>query len=124
LLNGEPHKVADDYRRLALQILNGEMGIEQLCRRERITDKSKQTNHPLYELAKRFQIGDYIMVYRRSDGSLGLLEEYAGDEDREHYVEKLYKFAARLEELFPNFDALFPKPVALIQAERQPSLFD
>ncbi|MFN4032920.1 MAG: 3'-5' exonuclease [Fimbriimonadales bacterium] len=124
LLNGEPHKVADDYRRLALRILNGEIGIEQLCRRERITDKSKQTNHPLYELAQRFQIGDYIMVYRRLDGSLGLLEEYAGDEDREHYVEKLFKFAARLESLFPNFDALFPKPAALIQGERQPSLFD
>lgn len=124
LLNGKPHEVAEDYQRLAKQILNGEIEIEQLCRRERITEKSKQPNHPLYELAKRFQIGDYIMVYRKQDGSLGLLEEYAGDADCEHYVEKLYKFAARLEDLFPNFDALFPKPQALIQAEKQPSLFD
>ncbi|MDW8106448.1 MAG: 3'-5' exonuclease [Armatimonadota bacterium] len=124
LLEGTPEKVADEYRRLARMILNGELGIEQLCRRERITDKSKQPHHPLYELAQRFQIGDYIMVYRKRDGTLGLLEEYAGDEDREHYVEKLYKFAARLEELFPNFDALFPKPQAIIESERQPSLFD
>ncbi|MCX7925993.1 MAG: hypothetical protein N2554_09315, partial [Fimbriimonadales bacterium] len=78
LLNGEPAKVAEDYLRLAKQILNGDIDIEQLCRRERITDKSKQPSHPLYELAKRFQIGDYIMVYRKQDGSLGLLEEYAG----------------------------------------------
>ncbi len=124
LLNGKPEKVAEDYQRLAKQILNGDIDIDQLCRRERITDKSKQPSHPLYELAKRFQIGDYIMVYRKRDGSLGLLEEYAGDEDREHYVEKLYKFAARLEDLFPNFDSMFPKPQAIIQAEKQPSLFD
>jgi len=34
------------------------------------------------------------------------------------------KFAARLEPLFPDFDAQFPKPQAIIQAERQPGLFD
>jgi DNA polymerase, archaea type len=124
LLNGEPERVVAEYRRLARAILNGEVDIEQLCRRERVTQKSKQDTHPLYPLAKRFQIGDYIMVYRKRDGSLGLLEGYAGDEDREHYVEKLYKFAARLEPLFPDFDARFPKPQAIIQAEKQPGLFD
>jgi DNA polymerase I len=124
LLNGEPERVVAEYRRLARAILNGEVDIEQLCRRERVTQKSKQDTHPLYPLARRFQIGDYIMVYRKRDGSLGLLEEYAGDEDREHYVDKLYKFAARLEPLFPDFDARFPKPQALIQAEKQPGLFD
>ncbi|OYT75980.1 MAG: DNA polymerase [Armatimonadetes bacterium JP3_11] len=124
LLNGEPEKVAEDYQRLAKQILTGEIDISQLCRRERITEKSKQPNHPLYELAKRFQIGDYVMVYRKQDGSLGLLEEYAGDEDREHYVEKLYKFAARLQDLFPDFESLFPRPQTIVQAEKQPSLFD
>lgn len=124
LLNGEPERVVAEYQRLARAILNGEVDIEQLCRRERVTQKSKQDTHPLYPLARRFQIGDYIMVYRKRDGSLGLLEEYAGDEDREHYVEKLYKFAARLEPLFPDFDARFPKPQAIIQAEKQPGLFD
>jgi DNA polymerase I len=124
LLNGEPERVVAEYKRLARAILNGEVDIEQLCRRERVTQKSKQDTHPLYPLAKRFQIGDYIMVYRKRDGSLGLLEEYAGDEDREHYVDKLYKFAARLEPLFPDFDAQFAKPQAIIQAERQPGLFD
>jgi DNA polymerase I len=124
LLNGEPERVVAEYRRLARAILNGEVDIEQLCRRERVTQKSKQDTHPLYPLARRFQIGDYIMVYRKRDGSLGLLEEYADDEDREHYVDKLYKFAARLEPLFPDFDAQFAKPQAIIQAERQPGLFD
>jgi DNA polymerase elongation subunit (family B) len=124
LLNGEPERVVAEYRRLARAILNGEVDIEQLCRRERVTQKSKQDTHPLYPLAKRFQIGDYILVYRKRDGSLGLLEEYAGDEDREHYVEKLYKFAARLEPLFPDFDRLFPKPQEIIESEQQPGLFD
>jgi DNA polymerase I len=124
LLNGEPERVSAEYRRLARAILNGEVDIEQLCRRERVTQKSKQPTHPLYPLAVRFQIGDYIMVYRRRDGSLGLLEEYADDEDREHYVDKLYKFAARLEPLFPDFDRRFPKPQEVIESERQPGLFD
>jgi DNA polymerase I len=124
LLNGEPERVSAEYRRLARAILNGEVDIEQLCRRERVTQKSKQPTHPLYPLAVRFQIGDYIMVYRRRDGSLGLLEEYADDEDREHYVDKLYKFAARLEPLFPDFDRRFPKPQEIIESERQPGLFD
>jgi DNA polymerase I len=124
LLNSEPERVADEYRRLARAILNGEVDIEQLCRRERVTAKSKQHTHPLYPLARRFQIGDYIMVYRRREGTLGLLEEYADDEDREHYVDKLYKFAARLEPLFPDFDRLFPKPQEIIESERQPGLFD
>jgi DNA polymerase I len=124
LLNGEPERVSAEYRRLARAILNGEVDIEQLCRRERVTQKSKQPTHPLYPLAVRFQIGDYIMVYRRRDGALGLLEEYADNEDREHYVDKLYKFAARLEPLFPDFDRLFPKPQEVIQTERQPGLFD
>jgi len=124
LLNGEPERVVAEYRRLARAILNGEVDIEQLCRRERVTAKSKQHTHPLYPLARRFQIGDYLMVYRRRDGSLGLLEEYADDEDREHYVDKLYKFAARLEPLFADFDARFPKPQAIIESERQPGLFD
>jgi len=124
LLAGQPERVSEEYKRLAHAILNGELPIEHLCRRERITEKSRLSHHPLYELAGRFQVGDYINVYRRKDGSLGLLEEYAGDEDREHYVEKLYKFACRLQELFPDFERLFPKPQTLINAQQQASLFD
>jgi DNA polymerase elongation subunit (family B) len=123
LLEGKPEAVAQEYRRLAFAILNGEVPIEDLCRRERITEKSRLPHHPLRHLAQRFQIGDYIMVYRKHDGTLGLLEEYANDADLEHYVEKLYKFAQRLEPLFPNFDEAFPKPQVLIQSANQPSLF-
>jgi hypothetical protein len=39
-------------------------------------------------------------------------------------VEKLYKFACRLQELFPNFEQLFPRPQMLITAQQQASLFD
>jgi hypothetical protein len=52
-----------------------------------------------------------MLVYRKSDGSLGLAEEYAQDEDRFYLLEKLHKFAGRLQELIgPDFDALCPKP--------------
>jgi len=43
--------------------------------------------------------------------SLARLAEYAGDEDRGRYAEKLYRFAARLREAIgAQFDELFPRP--------------
>ena len=123
LLMNKPEQVPQEYLRLAHALLNREVPIEDLCRRERITEKSKLPHHPLRNLASRFQVGDYIMVYRKRDGTLGLLEEYANDADVEHYVEKLYKFAQRLEPLFPDFERAFPKPQMLIHSANQPSLF-
>lgn len=123
LLAGKPEEVPKEYHRLAQALLQNEVPIEDLCRRERITEKSKLPHHPLRDLAPRFQVGDYIQVYRKRDGTLGTLDEYAHDADIEHYVEKLYKFAQRLEPLFPEFEKAFPKPQTLIQSTSQPSLF-
>ena len=57
-------------------------------------------------------MGEYITVYERKDGSLGLLQDYApGDENTVYYMDKLYKFASRLREAFEgNFDQLIPRP--------------
>ena len=44
---------------------------------------------------------------------LGLKDEYAHDENVRYYMDKLYKFAKRLEEAFDgDFDRLIPKPNA------------
>jgi hypothetical protein len=52
-----------------------------------------------------------MLVYQKADGSLGLAEEYAGDEDRFHLLEKLHKFASRLEAVLGDeFEALCPRP--------------
>jgi len=69
-------------------------------------------------------VGDYVNLYQRADGSLGMMEDYAGDEDREHYANKLYRFALRLREAIgDDFDLLFPRPEQVIREQQQPSLF-
>lgn len=120
LLAGKPEEVAAEYRRVIAALRAGEIPVEQLCRRERVTDKSHRADHRLYELARRFKVGDYIDVYQQKSSrgqtksdALGLLVDYDkenDDVDYEHYVDKLYKFANRLRDLFDDFDALFPKP--------------
>ena len=58
-------------------------------------------------------VGEHLMVYERMDGTLGLLEDYKGDENPKYYMDKLYKFANRLEEAVGDtFDSLIPKPTA------------
>ena len=59
-------------------------------------------------------IGEYITVYERANGQLGLLDDYevnGRDENAAYYVDKLYKFACRLSEAIPDrFDTIVPKP--------------
>jgi hypothetical protein len=96
-------------------ILAGRLPVERLARRERVTEKtfSSPAKRRSAEAAKNAAVGDYISVYQREDGSLALAGEYAGDEDRGHYAEKLYRFALRLEDAIgPDFDRLFPRPTA------------
>jgi DNA polymerase I len=133
LLQENPQAVAEEYLRLTGALRASEIPIEQLCRRERVTEKSLRSEHRLYEKARRFKIGDYIEVYQQKGSRnqkkselLGLLTEYdpANDDvDYEHYVDKLYKFACRLRELFDDFDALFPKPSDTLPSD-QMNLFE
>ncbi len=110
------------YRELLEEILGGELAIEKLARRERVTEKtfSSPAKRRSAKLAKGTPVGDYISVYQRTDGSLELTENYAGDEDRAHYSDKLYRFALRLQEAIgPRFDEFFPRPS--LRAARQAS---
>lgn len=114
LLAGDLDALAADYEGLSRAISNGELSIEQFRRRERVTEKTfhSDAKKRAREVAKDSEVGDSLLVYQRSDGSLGLAEEYAGDEDRWYYLDKLYKFAGRLEgALGDEFSRVFPKPV-------------
>ena len=73
--------------------------------------------------------GDIVLLYQRADKSLALSQEYAGDEDRDHYADKLYKFAGRLREALDeeSFNRLFPKPISAakrLEQALQPALFE
>lgn len=126
LVEGDREGIARLYRETILRILNGEVPIQELARRERITEKTftSESKRKAAEAARGANIGDYVNLYQRKDGSLGMIEDYAGDEDREHYANKLYRFALRLREAIgEDFDHLFPRPEAVIREQQQPSLF-
>lgn len=126
LVEGDREGIAQLYRQTILRILNGEIPVEDLARRERVTEKTftSENKRKAAEAVRGVSVGDYVNLYQRADGSLGMIEDYAGDEDREHYANKLYRFALRLREAIgEDFDLLFPRPEQVIREQQQPSLF-
>ncbi|MCC2670896.1 MAG: polymerase elongation subunit, partial [Armatimonadetes bacterium] len=130
LIAGRPDLVGELYKDLNRRINQGELPVEQFGRRERVTVKTfnSDAKKRSREVAKNAEVGDTLTVYQREDGGLGLVEDYAGDEDRFYYLDKLHKFASRLEEAMgKDFARLCPRPVKKqFQAEQagQLSLFD
>ncbi len=113
IIAGDLDGLSERYRQMLADITAGRMDLERLSRRERITEKTyaSPAKRRSAAVAGNTPVGDYIEVYQRSDGSLARIEDYAGDEDRPYYAEKLYKFALRLREAIgPDFDRLFPRP--------------
>lgn len=113
LVQGDRQGVSRLYRDLIDRIREGRLPVEQFARRERVTAKTFNSAQKKRSaaVARGVNIGDYITVYEKNNGELGLIEEYAGDEDRDYLLDKLYKFACRLREAFGDeFDSLFPPP--------------
>ncbi len=131
LLDDDKQGVSRLYKDLMDRIVRKQLPVEQFARRERITSKTFASNQRkrLAAVALGLRIGEYVTVYERNDGTLGLIEEYARDENTEHLLDKLYKFACRLREAFgPEFDELIPNPALgararKAEAEGQQSLF-
>ncbi|MDO8587563.1 MAG: DNA polymerase domain-containing protein [Armatimonadota bacterium] len=131
LVQNKPDAVAELYTEMSRRIGSREMPVHDFCRRERVTEKTftSSAKKRSAEVAKGARVGDHINVYQKEDGSLGLAEDYANDEDQSYLLDKLYKFACRLREAFgDDFDRLFPKPSGLARAEaagqQKLSLFD
>jgi DNA polymerase elongation subunit (family B) len=130
LLAGDLARLAERYRERQAALLNGELPIERLARRERVTEKtlSSPAKKRAAAVVGETPVGDYMTVYQRSDGSLARVEDYAGDEDRCYYADKLYRFALRLAEAVgPDFERLFPPPSlerARQESAGQQSLFE
>jgi DNA polymerase I len=131
LLDDDKHGVSRLYKELMERITRKELPVAQFARRERITHKTFASSQRkrLATAAEGLRVGEYITVYERNDGTLGLIEEYDGDENTEHLLDKLYKFACRLREAFGDeFDDLFPNPAfgaraRKAEAQGQQSLF-
>jgi len=117
LLAGRHEELAGLYRRAQAAIDEGLLGIDAISRRERVTQKmlSSELKRRAADAVKSAGVkeGDIVRLYQRADRSLALASEYAGDEDRDYYAQKLHKFAQRLSEAFPEdeFNRLFPRPL-------------
>lgn len=115
LLKDDRQGMSALYNDLQKRIENRELGIEEISRRERVTEKTftsdaKKRNA---EAMAGLTVGEYAVLYQREgDKALVRAEEYAGDEDIEYYQMKLFKFAQRLEAAIgEDFERLFPKPL-------------
>ena len=107
-------EIRDLYGQTVRALREHRIPIEDLARRERVTEKtfSSAAKQRSAQVAEGLSVGDYVRVYERADGRLGLIEDYTpGDESVPYYVEKLYKFACRLREAVgETFPELIPKP--------------
>ncbi|MBC7805066.1 MAG: DNA polymerase, partial [Akkermansiaceae bacterium] len=133
LLAEDKESLADCYNEILDKIENRELGIEEIARRERVTENTfkSEARKRNAEAMKGLQVGDYAILYQREDKSLALAADYSADEDIEYYQTKLYKFAERLKAAIgDDFDRLFPKPLtgakrkAKEDAKQQMTLFD
>ena len=117
LLDEQPDDLSRLYRDMLTKIENGDMPIADLVKRERVTEKllSSDLRKRAADAIKGAGIrqGEFVALYQKKDKTLGLVQDYAHDEDMDYYAAKLYKFAGRLKEAVGDaeFDRLFPKPV-------------
>ena len=117
LLDEAPDKLAHLYHDLLQKIEAGAMPIDLIAKRERVTEKllSSDMRKRAADAIKGAGIkqGEFVALYQKNDKTLGLVQNYAHDEDTDYYAQKLYKFAGRLKEAVGDeqFDRLFPKPV-------------
>lgn len=105
LIEGRAQEIAELVRETVDAIIDRKLAPEDFSRRESITSKTFNApgNRRLARaLTERgLTVGDKVRVYQRIGGELALLEEYAGDEDREYLVRRLADFVARFDDLVP-----------------------
>ena len=120
LLLGDARAASHLYLESARNLASGQVPARELSRRERVTSRTfvSAQKRRLAEAAAGVSEGEHIHVYSRADGTLGLVPEsgnvadFAPDTDI--YLEKLYRFACRLEPAVgAPFSDLFPAPAKL-----------
>ncbi len=105
LIEGRGREIAELVREAVDVIFDRKLAPEDFARRESITSKTFNApgNRRLARaLTERgLTVGDKVRVYQRVGGELALLDEYAGDEDREYLVRRVADFVARFDDLVP-----------------------
>lgn len=127
LLSGSTDEVVSAYTSLLVRIYKGDVVKEEICRRERITAKtnSSSAKSRLAATVERLNeqggdgeeqtldVGSYIYVYDKDDGTLETINNWRCDYDRLKYMQKARKVFMRLAELFGGEEAFklaYPNP--------------
>jgi len=103
----------DLYFATAARLQAHDLPQDDFARWETITHKTfrSEANRRLAAVAQGQRIGERIRIYQRADGSLGLLEQWAKDEDVTYLLRRLREVAARFADLYEDnaaFDHAFP----------------
>ncbi len=101
---GSKEDVRELYFRFAGRIQRKEYEPREVCRWETVTEKtfSSDSNRRFAEAARGVAVGERLEVYQRTDGTLGRLENYAGDEDANYLLRRLRDMADRFSDLFED----------------------
>lgn len=113
LLDGHHDVIPTVYKRYQDRILKREFESHDLAKRERITDKttSSPAKAKLRAAVEQTELveGDFIRVYQSETGEYQPVEKYANDSDRYYYLERLFKFAQRLDTVLDVYKIELPK---------------
>ncbi len=95
LLRNDKPGVGRLYSQVVDDLVNHRVGIEDLARRERVTEKTFNSDQKRRSkgIAEGVAIGDYMMIFEKAGGELGLVTDFKrpGDENTKHYIEKLFQ---------------------------------
>jgi hypothetical protein len=139
LMRDQRDEVRDRYFALAEAIQQKTVGPSEISQWTMVNRSSLEKHQRLKALLEanpeRWRFGERVEIYERDDGTLGFVEDYAGDENITGLLRRLFDTALRFRDAFgtqAEFDAFFPKitPRTLLSEARnakpvqQLSLFD
>ncbi|HEV2109202.1 MAG TPA: 3'-5' exonuclease [Thermomicrobiales bacterium] len=114
-IHGEDAKVREDYFALAVRIRERDLSVSEFSQWTLLNPETAKSQPRLRRLLDRLgdtvQQGERVEIYERDDGELGLVNEYADDENIAFLLRRLHETAERFAPLFPqraDFLAFFP----------------
>jgi hypothetical protein len=115
LMNDERDRVRESYFQLAAriqqkQLAPAEIGQWAMLRRA-TAEKQPRLSRLLRSTQGQWKFGERVIIYERDNGELGLLQNYAQDENTVVLLRRLKETATRFREAFSSeaeFDAFFP----------------
>jgi hypothetical protein len=107
--------VRDAYFELAERIQKKQLDPSEIGQwamlRRNTAEKNARLSRLLRSTQGQWKFGERVVLYERDDGELGLMQNYANDENTPILLRRLKETAQRFEDAFDStaeFDAFFP----------------